>query len=340
MFCLKNSHSGVVLSVLDLASVREGGSVAESFRNTVSLAQKAELWGYRRFWLAEHHNISGIASAATAVLIAHVANATKSIRVGSGGIMLPNHAPLVIAEQFGTLEALFPNRIDLGLGRAPGADQLTAQALGRDPLAGDRFPQMVRELLRYLGPVTPGQRIQAVPGADSNVPVWLLGSSTFSAQLAAALGLPFAFAGQFAPQMMFEAMALYREHFKPSGSLEKPCILLGLPVLAADTDEQANFLITSAQQRVLRLVRGQPIHTPPPVNNMDELWSPGERQAVQAHLGAAIIGGPATVERKLRELLNVTRADELMLYTDCYRLEDRLHSYEIVAKVFLNQSGK
>jgi luciferase family oxidoreductase group 1 len=334
---LKTSNPDIVLSVLDLASVREGGSIAESFRNTVTLAQKAEDWGYRRFWLAEHHNISGIASAATAVLIGHVAGATKSIRVGSGGIMLPNHSPLVIAEQFGTLEILYPHRIDLGLGRAPGSDPLTAQALGRDPRAGDRFPQMVQQLLHYLGPVSTGQHIQAVPGADTNVPVWLLGSSTFSAQLAAALGLPFAFAGQFAPQLMFEAFSLYRENFKPSSVLDKPYAMLGLPVLAADTDELAQHLATSAQQRVLRLIRGQPIHTPPPVKNMDDLWNLAERQAVENHLGAAVIGGPATVERKLRKLLEVTRADELMLHTDCYRPEDRLHSYEIVAKLFLTQ---
>jgi luciferase family oxidoreductase group 1 len=328
------SNSDIVLSVLDLASVREGGTVAESFRNSVALAQKVEQWGYRRFWLAEHHNISGIASAATAVLIGHVAGATKTIRVGSGGIMLPNHAPLVIAEQFGTLEALYPGRIDLGLGRAPGSDPLTAQALGRDPRAGEHFPQLLQELLHYLGPVTSGQKILAVPGADSNVPVWLLGSSTFSAQLAAMLGLPFAFAGQFAPQMMLEAMELYRDNFKPSITMDKPHAMLGLPVLAADTDEQAEYLATSAKQRVLRLIRGERIHTPPPVASMDDVWNPAERQAVEARLGAAVIGGPATVERKLRKIQKLTGADELMLHTDCYRLEDRLRSYELVAKLF------
>jgi luciferase family oxidoreductase group 1 len=335
-----NPKSDIVLSVLDLASVREGGSVSESFRNTVALAQKAEQWGYRRFWLAEHHNMTGIASAATSVLIGHVAGATKKIRVGSGGVMLPNHSPLVIAEQFGTLEALYPGRIDLGLGRAPGSDPLTAQALGRHPNAGDHFPQLVEQLLHWLGPVSPNQRVQAVPGGNSNVPVWLLGSSTFSAQLAAALGLPFAFAGQFAPQLMVEAIGLYRQHFKPSATLQQPYAMLGLPVLAADTDEHAEFLATSARQRILRLIRGQPVHTPPPVTNMDDLWSAGEKQAVQNHLGAAVVGGPANVERKLREIQKLTHADELMLHTDCYRIEDRLHSYEIVANLFLNQPTK
>ena len=332
--------SNIVLSVLDLAAVREGGTLAESFRNTLTLAQRVEQWGYKRFWLAEHHNMTGIASAATSVLIGHVAGGTKTIRVGSGGIMLPNHAPLVIAEQFGTLEALYPGRIDLGLGRAPGTDGLTAQALGRDPRAGDRFPALVEELMHYLGPVSPGQRIQAVPGGGSNVPVWLLGSSTFSAQLAASLGLPFAFAGQFAPQMMLEAIGLYREHFKPSATLDKPYAMIGLPVLAADTDEHANLLATSARQRVLRLIRGQPIFTPPPVATMDGLWNSAE-QASRAKVcsSAAVIGGPATVERKLREFLQLTKADELMLHSDCYRLEDRLRSYEIVSGLFLKPTN-
>jgi luciferase family oxidoreductase group 1 len=324
--------SKIILSVLDLAGVREGGTVAESFRNTVKLAQAAETWGYRRFWLAEHHNMAGIASAATAVLIGHVAGATKTIRVGSGGVMLPNHAPLVIAEQFGTLEALYPGRIDLGLGRAVGSDALTAHVLGRGPNAGERFPELLQELLHYLGPVSPAQRVQAVPGGNSNVPVWLLGSSTFSAQLAAMLGLPFAFAGQFAPQMMLEAVRLYREHFKPSSALSEPYVMIGLPVLAADTDAHAEHLATSARQRILRLLRGQPIFTPPPIASMDGLWNPAEQRAVESHLGAAVIGGPATVERRLREFLQLTRADELILYSDCYRLEDRLRSYEIAAK--------
>lgn len=334
------SNPNMILSVLDLAAVREGGTVAESFGNTLKLAQRAEQWGYRRFWLAEHHNITGIASAATSVLIGYVAGATKTIRVGAGGIMLPNHAPLVIAEQFGTLETLYSGRIDLGLGRAPGTDQLTAQALGRDPRAGDRFPALVQELMHYLGPVSPAQRIQAVPGGGTNVPIWLLGSSTFSAQLAAELGLPFAFAGQFAPQMMLEAVHLYRENFKPSATLKKSYVMIGLPVLAAHTDEQAERLATSTRQRVLRLIRGQPIYTPPPVATMDGLWNPAEQQAVESRLTAAVVGGPKTVERKLKEFLQLTKADELMLHTDCYRPADRLHSYEIVAGLFLKQPTK
>ena len=331
--------SNIVLSVLDLAAVREGGTVAESFGNTVRLAQAAEAWGYRRFWLAEHHNMPGIASAATSVLIGHVAGATKTIRVGSGGVMLPNHSPLVIAEQFGTLEALFPGRIDLGLGRAAGCDSFTAQLLNRNPNAGDRFPEQLGLLRQFLGPVAPNQRIQAVPGGNSNVPIWLLGSSTFSAHLAATLGLPFAFAGQFAPQMMLEAIQIYREYFKPSEALAQPYLMVGLPVLAANSDEQAEHLATSARQRILRLIRGNPIFTPPPVTSMDGLWNAAELRAVETHLGAAVIGGPKTVERKLREFLKLTQANELILHSDFYRVEDRLHSYEIVAGLFLKPTA-
>jgi len=331
--------SNIVLSVLDLAAVREGGTVAESFGNTVRLAQAAEACGYQRFWLAEHHNMPGIASAATSVLIGHVAGATKSIRVCSGGVMLPNHSPLVIAEQFGTLEALYPGRIDLGLGRAAGCDAFTAQLLNRDPNAGDRFPQQLEVLRHLLGPVAPKQRVQAVPGGNSNVPIWLLGSSTFSAHLAATLGLPFAFAGQFAPQMMLEAIQLYREYFKPSAALAQPYLMVGVPVLAADTDEQAEHLATSARQRILRLIRGQAIFTPPPVASMDGLWNDAEQRSVETFLGAAVIGGPKTMERKLREFLKLTKANELILHSDFYRVEDRLHSYEIVAGLFLKPAA-
>ena len=327
--------SPIVLSVLDLATVREGGTVAESFANTVKLAQAAEAWGYRRFWLAEHHNMPGIASAATSVLIGHVAGATKTIRVGSGGVMLPNHSPLVIAEQFGTLEALYPGRIDLGLGRAAGCDAFTAQLLNRNPNAGDRFPEQLELLRQFLGPVATNQRVQAVPGGNSNVPIWLLGSSTFSAHLAATLGLPFAFAGQFAPQMMIEAIQLYREYFKPSVTLDHPYVMIGLPVLAAATDEQAEHLATSAKQRILRLIRGQPIFTPPPVASMDGLWNASEQRAVEAHLGAAMIGSSKTVNHKLQEFLQLTQVNELILHSDAYRVEDRLRSYEIVAGLFL-----
>ncbi len=329
--------SDVLLSVLDLAGVREGGTVAESFRNTLTLAQQAEKWGYRRFWLAEHHNLGGIASAATAVLIGYVAGGTKTIRVGSGGIMLPNHSPLVIAEQFGTLETLYPGRIDLGIGRAAGTDQLTERALMRDPNAGEQFPDRLQELIHYLGPVAPQQRIQAVPGGGTNVPVFLLGSSTFSAQLAAALGLPFAFAGHFAPQMMLEAIRLYRELFKPSTILKHSYLMVGLPVLAADTDEQADFLASSSRQRAVRLMRGQPIFTPPPVTSMAGRWTPDEQRSVESRLAVAVIGGPATVKRKLPEFFQLTGADELILHSDFYRVQDRLHSYEIVARLFLKK---
>jgi luciferase family oxidoreductase group 1 len=328
--------SEIVLSVLDLASVREGGSIAETFQNTLTLAKSVEAWGYRRFWLAEHHNIVGIASAATSVLIGYVAGATKTIRVGSGGVMLPNHAPLVIAEQFGTLEALYPGRIDLGLGRAPGGDALTARALGRDSTSGERFPEMVQELIHYLGPVSQHQPVQAVPGGGSNVPIWLLGSSTFSAQLAAHMGLPFAFAGQFAPEMMLEAIALYRQYFKPSATLKQPYLMIGLPLLAADTDEQAVYLATSTQQRALRLIRGQSIYTPPPVASMEVIWNVAEKRLVEKRLAAAVIGGPATVKRKLQGFLKITNANELILHSDFYQLEDRLHSYKIVSEIFLN----
>lgn len=332
-----SADARIPLSVLDLASVREGGTITGSFQNTLDLARDVERLGYKRFWLAEHHNMAGIASAATSVLIGYVAGGTSTLRVGSGGIMLPNHAPLVVAEHFGTLEALYPGRIDLGLGRAPGSDGLAARALGRDPSAGDKFPQQVQQLLAFLGPVAPGQRLQAVPGGGSNVPVWLLGSSTFSAHLAAMLGLPFAFAGQFAPAMMGEALELYRERFTPSAHLAKPHVMVGLPVIAADTDAQAQHLATSAFQRVLRLRRGQPILVPPPVASMDGLWSEPERQMVVEHFGAAIIGGPETVGRKLREFIAATQADELILHSEFYRHEDRLRSYEIVADLFLKQ---
>jgi len=327
----------VPFSVLDLASVREGGSVAESFRHSVDLARRVERLGYTRFWLAEHHNMPGIASAATAVLIGHVAGATSTLRVGSGGIMLPNHAPLVIAEQFGTLDALYPGRIDLGLGRAPGSDQATARALGRDADSGDRFPQLLEDLLLFLAPASPGQRIQAVPGAGAQVDVWLLGSSTFSARLAARLGLPFAFAGQFAPRLLHEALDLYRAGFRPSEFRRAPYAMVGLPLIAAESDAQAEHLATSAYQRVLRLIRGQPIFTPPPVASMEGRWNEMEEAHVASHFGAAIVGGPGTVRQKLEAFLAETQADELMLASEFYRHEDRLRSYEIVARLPLMQ---
>lgn len=323
----------IPLSVLDLSPITEGGTVADSFRNSADLARHVEALGYRRFWLAEHHNIPGIASAATAVLIGHVAAATKTIRVGSGGIMLPNHSPLVIAEQFGTLEALFPGRIDLGLGRAPGTDQTTSRALRRDPSAADDFPDQVQELITLLGPVKAAQRVKAIPGSNSNVPVWLLGSSTFSAQLAAFLGLPFAFAAHFAPRLLHQALRIYRENFQPSTAWPEPYAMVGLPVIAADTDEEARHLATSVQQMILQLIRHSPIPVPPPVVSMDFRWSAAEKTAVDEHLGAAIIGGPETVKAKLEEVVSATDADELMIHSGFYRHEDRKRSYEIVAEV-------
>lgn len=305
--------------------------MAESFRRSVDLAQQVEKWGYRRFWLAEHHSIPGVASAATAVLIGHVAGATSTLRVGSGGIMLPNHAPLMIAEQFGTLEALYPGRIDLGLGRAPGSDQATARALRRDERAADEFPQHVQELLAYLGPVQPGQRVVAIPGANARVPIWLLGSSTFSAQLAAAFGLPFAFAGQFAPAQMFDALRLYRENFQPSEYLKESYAMIGLPVIAADTDAEAQRLATSAQQQVLALIRRHPIPVPPPIETLEGNWDSYEKAAVSAHLGVAIIGGPETVREKIVDFATRTGADELMVHSQFYHHSDRLRSYEIVS---------
>lgn len=323
-----------MFSVLDLAPVKKGGTIAESFHNTLELARQAERLGYTRFWLAEHHNMVGIASAATAVLIGYVAGGTSNIRVGSGGIMLPNHAPLVIAEQFGTLETLYPGRIDLGLGRAPGTDAVTVRALRRDPTAtGLEFPQQVQELLGYLAPASPRQVVRAVPGAGTDVPVWLLGSSTFSAQLAAFLGLPFAFAGHFAPQEMMDALRLYRERFRPSQWRDRPHAMVGLPVIAADTDAKAERLATTPAMKFLQLIRGEPFLMSPPVDSMDPLWTPQERALVEMKLAAAIVGGPETVRRKITHFLDETQADELMINSDVYEFSDRVRSLEIFGDV-------
>ncbi|WNL38142.1 LLM class flavin-dependent oxidoreductase [Halomonas sp. PAMB 3232] len=320
------------LSVLDLAPIREGGSAAETFANSVELAKRAEGLGYTRYWLAEHHNIAGIASAATSVLIGHVAGQTSTIRVGSGGIMLPNHAPLVIAEQFGTLETLYPGRIDLGLGRAPGSDGATMRAMRRSAQAGvDDFPAQLDELTRYLGDAAPHQQVKAVPGQSTHVPIWLLGSSGYSAQLAARLGLPFAFAAQFAPGYLFEALRLYRDNFRPSDVLDKPHAMVGMPVIAADTDQMAHYLATTAQQKFLNLIRGRPTTSQPPVEQLD--WTPMEQAQVSQFLGAAIIGGPDTVKTELEAFQARTGADELMINSDFFDQQDRLRSYEIVMEV-------
>ncbi|MCH4564849.1 LLM class flavin-dependent oxidoreductase [Halomonas sp. EGI 63088] len=321
------------LSVLDLAPIRQGGTIADSFRESVGLARLTERLGFTRYWLAEHHSLDGIASAATAVLIGHLAGATSRIRVGSGGIMLPNHPPLVVAEQFGTLETLYPGRIDLGLGRAPGADAATMAAMRRDPHAGvDDFPERLAELQGFLGEAQPGQRVRAVPGQGTEVPIWLLGSSGYSAQLAAREGLPFAFAAQFAPGYLHEALRLYRDNFRPSAVLDRPHAMVGLPVIAAESDKRAEWLASTARQKFLGMVRGKRTRSLPPVERLD--WTPMERVQVEQFLGAAIIGGPETVRAGLEQFLERTGADELMLNTDVYAAEDRLRSYEIVAEVW------
>ena len=317
--------------MLDLAPVREGGTIAETFRNTLDLARHAEQWGFTRFWLAEHHNMRGIASAATSVLIGYVAGGTSTIRVGSGGIMLPNHAALVIAEHFGTLETLYPGRIDLGVGRAPGSDGVAARAL-RYNTAEEDFPRQVAELLAYLAPAGHGQRLVAYPGAGTNVPVWLLGSSTYSAQLAAQLGLPFAFASHFAPALLMDAIHAYRSGFRPSKYLSQPYVMVGVPLVAAETDRDAERLATSALQRHLKLIRGESLLVPPPVERMDGLWSDAERFVVESRLGVAVIGSAATVAQKLSQLLQDTAADELIFTSDVYEHSDRLRSFEIAAE--------
>src|SRR3954470_48781 len=323
------------LSVLDLSPIIEGGDAALAFRNTVDLAQHVEKWGYHRFWLAEHHNLGGIASAATSVVIGYVAGGTKTIRVGSGGIMLPNHAPLIIAEQFGTLESLYPGRIDLGLGRAPGTDQRTARALRRNlGSSGDTFPQDVLELQSYFAGTALG--VQAVPGAGLDVPLYLLGSSDFSARLAAELGLPFAFASHFAPEYLEVALHLYRRDFKPSAALEKPYVIIGAGVFAAQTDDEANRLFTSAQLQFLSLIRGRPGKLPPPVDSIDELCSPAERAAIDERTRCGAIGSPETVERRFRELLERTQADEIIATGQIYDHAARLRSFEIAVDVFPN----
>ena len=321
-------------SLLDLAPIIQGGDAALAFRNTLDLARHAELWGYHRYWLAEHHNLPGIASAATAVVIGHVAGGTKHIRVGAGGIMLPNHSPLVIAEQFGTLEALYPGRIDLGLGRAPGSDQLTARALRRHLGNSDEtFPQDVLELQSYLQPATPEQRLQAVPGAGAKVPIYLLGSSDFSARLAAQLGLPFAFASHFAPQYLEVALSLYRQNFKPSAELAEPHAIIGVGIFAAETDREAERLATSSQLQFLSMIRGRPGKLPPPVDSMEKRWSAMERAAVMERMRCSAVGSPAKVEQRLTELLAQTEADEIIATAQIHDHQARLRSFELGAEI-------
>ena len=321
----------IPFSVLDLSPIVQGGDVRAALDGSLALAQAAERLGFTRFWLAEHHNMHGIASAATPLVIGHVAAGTSTIRVGSGGVMLPNHAPLVIAEQFGTLEALHPGRIDLGLGRAPGTDGETARALRRYFDAADQFPRDVLELQAFLAPAVEGQRVRAVPGAGSRVPIWLLGSSLFSAELAARLGLPYAFASHFAPEMLLEALRVYRDGFRPSEQLDRPHAMAVINVFAADTDEEARVVSTSMQQAFAAVVRGRPGLLPPPVETIDAVLSPQEQAAVRSRLRHAAVGGPETVRRQIADFIALTGVDELMVTGMIFDPAARIRSLEITA---------
>jgi len=323
----------IPFSVLDLAPVTEGSDTTQAFANTLDLARRAETLGYTRYWLAEHHNMPGIASAATAVLIGHVAGGTSTIRVGAGGIMLPNHAPLQVAEQFGTLASLYPGRIDLGLGRAPGTDHATARALRRYFDSAEQFPQDVAELLSYFEPATPSQPVRAVPGAGIEVPVWLLGSSLFSARLAAAMGLRFAFASHFAPDAMDEALALYRRDFRPSARLQTPYAMLGVNIVAAASDAEAKRLFTTQQQSFVNLRRGRPGLIPPPIDNIENYWTPTEKFGVQQALACAVVGSAETVKDGIEAFVERHRPDELMITANVFEHEARCRSFAIVAEV-------
>ncbi|QPA32484.1 LLM class flavin-dependent oxidoreductase [Thermaerobacillus caldiproteolyticus] len=329
----------IPLSVLDLVPIVVGGTAADSFRNSLDLAQHVEKWGFHRYWLAEHHGMPGVASSATSVVISYIASGTSKIRVGSGGIMLPNHAPLVIAEQFGTLESMYPGRIDLGLGRAPGTDPLTARALRRDfQSSGDDFPELLAELRSYLNPSSSGSSsVRAIPGEGLNIPIWLLGSSGFSARLAGELGLPFAFASHFSPDYTLPALEIYRSSFRPSEVLDEPYVMVGVNVVAADTDEKAQWLATSQELQFLNLLRNQPTPLNPPVENMDEIWNDYEKVAVKRQLRSMITGNPETVKEKLQAFLDVTQADELIIHTQVFDHKARLRSYEILAEIVMGK---
>ena len=322
----------VPVSILDLVPVILGETPREALRKSLELAQSAERFGYKRYWVAEHHNMTAIASAATSVVIGYLAGGTSTIRVGSGGIMLPNHSPLMIAEQFGTLESLYPGRIDLGLGRAPGTDARTLRALRRDPVRENSFPQDVLELQQFLALVQPGQAVRAVPGAGTEVPIWILGSSTFGAELAAELGLPYAFASHFAPDALFAALDIYRKQFKPSQQLDHPYAMVGVNVVAADTDEEARRLFTTIQQSFANLVRGAGGKLQAPIDNIDDYWSPAEKHHASHMLKYSIVGSAETVHRELKEFERLTKADELMIVTSIYDHRARIRSYEIVAE--------
>lgn len=323
----------VSYSVLDLSPVQEGKTISDAFKNSLDLAQHTERWGFKRFWMAEHHSMDGIGSSATAVILGYIAQGTKSIRIGSGGIMLPNHPPLIIAEQFGTLETLYPGRVDLGLGRAPGTDQATMRAIRRGHLNQDNFPEQVQELLHFLKPVEQGQLVKAVPGAGTNIPVWLLGSSLFSAQLAASMGLPFAFAGHFAPTQMLEAIRLYKMKFTPSEYLQKPHVMVGVQMVAADTDERAKYLATSMQQQFINLTKNKPLKLQPPIEKPERVWSPMEWEMAQERLEISIVGSPERVKKNLQYLIDQTGADEVIITSHIYDHQERLRSYEIAAQV-------
>jgi luciferase family oxidoreductase group 1 len=329
-----HTESRLPLSILDLAPIVEGGDAAQALERSRDLARHGERLGYRRFWLAEHHGMPGIASAATAVVIGHVAAGTSTIRVGAGGIMLPNHAPLVIAEQFGTLASLFPGRIDLGLGRAPGSDQLTTRALRRSPLSAEAFPEDVLELMNYFRPPHPGQVVRAVPGAGLDVPIWILGSSLFGAQLAAELGLPYAFASHFAPHALIQALEVYRTRFRPSAGLERPYVMLGVNIFAADTDAEGRRLFTSLQQAFVNLRRGHPGPLPPPDPGLLERLSPAEVHLIEDMLSYTVTGSGEAVRHGLEEIVARTGADELMLTSQIYDHEARLRSFEIAARAW------
>ena len=324
----------LAVSALDLVGMRAEESAGSAIGRSVDLARHVEKLGYKRYWLAEHHSISGLACSATPVLIGHVAGATKTIRVGSGGVMLPNHAPLVVAEQFGTLEALYPGRIDLGLGRAPGGDFATMRALRRDlGQGGEDFPELLQELQTYLGPERPGQVVKAIPGQGTNVPIILLGSSDFSASLAAQRGMPFAFAAHFAPDYLYAAAQLYRDRFHPSEALRKPYFMVAVQVIAAETEANARRLFTTPQQRFLRLIRNQPVELLPPVDSMEPLWQDHERAAVESRLGSAIVGSDTTMKAGLQKLVDDTGADEVIVVTDTYEHADRLESYRRISRI-------
>lgn len=321
----------VALSILDLAPVPLGATAGDALRRARELAQHAERLGYNRYWMAEHHNMVGIASAATSVALCYVGSGTSTIRIGAGGVMLPNHSPLVIAEQFGTLEALFPGRVDLGLGRAPGTDGRTWRAMRRDPESSDRFPHDVLELQAFLGPVQPGQAVRAVPGAESNVPLWILGSSLFGAQLAAALGLPYAFASHFAPEALIEALRVYRDGFRPSAQLARPYAMVGCNVIAADTDADATRLFTSQQQSFTNMLRNTRGKLAPPIDDIDQYWAPHEKTQASRMLARSYVGSAETVRRGVQRLLDETGADELMVASAIFDQGARIHSYEVLA---------